>query len=136
VLRATNSLLQIVEGRAIVGAQGAVRLDDYDEAQPDLVLLRPRADFYAKSHPGPDDILLVVEVADSTLEYDRVIKGALYAESGVREYWIADIAGDCVWRYTEPSGNSYRTIRKFTRGESITPDLLAACDIPVDVLLP
>src|SRR5436309_14799931 len=74
ILRANQSLVRIVGDRAIVGVQGSVRLDEYDEPQPDLYLLRPKDDFYASGHAGPADILLIIEVADSSLEYDQGIK--------------------------------------------------------------
>ncbi len=91
VLRATQALVRIVGDRAIVGVQGSVRLDEYDEPQPDIYLLRPKDDFYASGHAGPLDIFLIVEVADSSLEYDRTIKLNLYAETGGPEYRICGI---------------------------------------------
>src|SRR3989475_11276825 len=91
VLRANQALVRIVGDRAIVGVQGSVRLDDYDEPQPDLYLLRPKDDFYASGHAGPSDIFLIIEVADSSLEYDQTVKKDLYAETGVPEYWISNV---------------------------------------------
>jgi Uma2 family endonuclease len=136
VLRATQALVRIVGDRAIVGVQGSVRLDEYDEPQPDLYLLRPKADFYASGHAGPAEIFLIIEVADSSLDYDRTIKMRLYAETGVPEYWIADIQTDCVYACSNPEENGYRAIRTVRRGERLTPQLLGDCEIPVDVLLP
>jgi hypothetical protein len=75
-------LVRSAGDRAIVGVQGSVRLDQYDEAQPDLYLLRPKDDFYASGHAGPSDILLIIEVADSSHRFDQTIKRDLYAETG------------------------------------------------------
>jgi Uma2 family endonuclease len=134
--RANHSLSRIVGDRAIFGVQGSIRLDEYDEPQPDLYLLRPKEDFYTSRHAGPADILLIIEVSDSSLEYDRTTKMQLYAETGVPEYWISDLQNDCVIAYSDADGTTYRTIRQFHRGEKLTPLLLPDCSIPVEALLP
>jgi Uma2 family endonuclease len=136
VLRANNGLVPIVGNRAIVGVQGAIQLDLYNQPQPDIYLLQPRDDFYTTRHAGPSDILLVIEVADSSLEYDRTIKATLYAETGVPEYWVADIKNDCLWAHTRIEEKTYRVIREFRRGQSITAQLLPDCPIRVELLLP
>jgi len=136
ILRANQSLGKIVGDWALVGVQGSVRLDEYDEPQPDLYLLRPKDDFYASGHAGPADIFLMIEVADSSLEYDQGIKMHLYAETRVPEYWVADVRNQCVIAYSDIEGNTYRTVRRFQRGDTIAPQLLPECRIPVDILLP
>ena len=129
------SMVTAVGGKAIVRVQGAVRLSPYSEPQPDLVLLRPRADFYASRLPGPADILLIVEIADSSLDYDRDVKSRLYAESGVPEFWLADLKDHSVSRYSDPRGGTYQSIQPYHRGQTIAPVLLPDCEIAVDVLL-
>ena len=136
ILRATQALSRIVGDRALVGVQGSVRLDEYDEPQPDLYLLRPKEDFYASGHAGPADLFLIVEVADSSLEYDQTVKLQLYAETGVPEYWISNVRDDLLIAYSDLQKNIYRTIREFHRGETIAPQLLPGCDMAIDVLLP
>jgi Uma2 family endonuclease len=136
VLRANQTLVRTVGDRAIVGVQGSVRLDEYDEPQPDLYLLRPKADFYASGHAGPADIFLIIEVADSSLDYDRTVKMQLYAETGVPEYWISDIANDCIHAHSNIQGNTYSKIQIFHRGRHIAPQLLPDCRFPIDVFLP
>ena len=136
ILRATQSLVRIGGDRAIVGVQGSIRLDEYDEPQPDLYLLRPKADFYASGHAGPADIFLIIEVADSSLEYDQDIKMHLYAETRVPEYWVADIRDERVIAYSDIHENSYRNIREFHRGDTLSPQLLPECAIAADLLLP
>ena len=136
VLRATQALVRIVGDRAIVGVQGSVRLDEYDEPQPDIYLLRPKSDFYASGHAGPTDIFLIIEVADSSLNYDRTTKMLLYAETGVPEYWVADIQNDCLFIHSNPQEGSYSLVRQLGRGDLIAPQLLPECQIPVDTLLP
>jgi Uma2 family endonuclease len=136
VLRANQIVSRLVSDAAIVGVQGSVRLDEYDEPQPDIYLLRPKDDFYASGHAGPSDIFLIIEMADSSLEYDQGIKMHLYAETNVPEYWVADIRNDRLIAYSDPTGNTYGVVRNFQRGDAIAPRLLPACRIPVDGLLP
>jgi Uma2 family endonuclease len=136
VLRANQSLVRIVGDRAIVGVQGSVRLDMYDEPQPDLYLLRPKEDFYASGHAGPPDILLIIEVADSSLRYDQTIKLDLYAETGVQEYWVSDLQNDCVITYSDLRDTKYRRKQQVARGTILNPVLLPDCKIPADILLP
>jgi Uma2 family endonuclease len=98
VSSATHALVRAVGDDAIILPQGSVRLDLYNEPEPDLVLLRPRADFYASRHAGPKDILLIIEIADSSVEYDRDLKAVIYAESQIPEYWLADLTANVVSR--------------------------------------
>jgi Uma2 family endonuclease len=120
---------------AIVLPQGSVRLDRYSEPEPDLVLLRPRADFYASRHAGPEDILLIVEIADSSIDYDRDVKARIYAEKGIPEYWLVDLTTNALTRYSSPERGAFHSVEQFRRGQSIAPRLLPACSIAVDVLL-
>lgn len=136
ILRANHALSRMVGERALVSVQGAIRLDQYNEPQPDLCLLRLAPDFYTSRHDEPADILLIIEVADSSLEYDQTIKLQLYAETGIPDYWISDISGGRVLAYSSPQGRAYRSVRELRRGETIAPQLLPDCQIPIDVLLP
>ena len=133
--RANRALVTAVGDRAIVRVQGSVRLDRYHEPQPDLVLLRPQEDFYASHLPGPAAILLVVEIAESSLDYDREVKARVYAESGIGEYWLVDVDRRSVSGYTAPRGGAYQTVRHCQAGQSIAPAALPQCGIPVNALL-
>jgi Uma2 family endonuclease len=131
----TRALVRAAGDAAIVLPQGSVRLGLFNEPEPDLVLLRPRDDFYASRHAGPEDILLIVEIAESSIEYDRDVKARLYAEFGVPEYWLADLTGDLVRRYATPEQGLYHTVEQHRRGESLAPALLPSCVIAADALL-
>jgi Uma2 family endonuclease len=133
--RANKALVLAAGDLAIVRTQGSVRLNLYSEPQPDLVLLRPRPDFYMTCHAGADDILLVIEVADSTIDFDRDVKSRLYATSGIPEYWLADLTGNVVVRHLQPEQDAYRIVETFGRGQTLAPMLLSGCAVPVDVLL-
>jgi len=90
-----------------IRCQNPLRLDDVNEPEPDLVILRPRADFYATAHPGPADAMLVIEVADTSLAYDLGVKVPLYARHGIPEVWVIDAATRRTRVFRQPVGNGY-----------------------------
>jgi Uma2 family endonuclease len=110
VKRLNAALSAATQGKAIVAVQDPLRLSDDSEPEPDLMLLRPRADFYASAHPGPSDVLLLIEVADSSLEYDRSIKLPLYAHHGVAEVWLVDLDNNVVRFFRGNDGSGYTDI--------------------------
>ena len=118
---------------ASVRVQGAVRVNLFSEPEPDVVLLRPRSDFYASGHPGPADILLIIEVAESSIDYDREVK-PLYARANVHEYWLVDLNENVLHRHLSPERDGYRTVRQYVRGQSLAPELLPDCVISTSEL--
>ena len=124
-----------VAGRAIVQVQGAFVASDVSRPQPDVALLRPRADFYATAGPGPTDVLLAVEVADSSLRYDTGVKRPLYAAAGVTEMWIVDLNGGVVEVATEPGPQGFVRLVRARPGDTISPVALPDVAIPVTELL-
>jgi Uma2 family endonuclease len=106
---------------AQVRVQGSIRLDRFNEPEPDLALLRRRDDFYASELPGPDDVLLIVEVADSSLARDRGVKLRLYARTGVPEVWLVDLQHQVVEVHREPRRGSYRLVSTLRPGQPIAP---------------
>ncbi len=111
---------------AIVQPQGSLRLDFSTEPQPDLAVLRYRDDFYETgSRPAPDDILLLIEVADTSIRYDLTTKAALYARAGIGEYWVIDLTSDTVIRHLEPVGGTYQRIAPVPPTAPFTPVRLA-----------
>ena len=133
---ATRVMVRLAGDHAIVRIQGTVELDRFCAPQPDVVLLRSRDDFYVGKNPGGSDILLVIEVADSSLEYDTSVKVELYAILGVQEYWVADLRNNRLIAYSQPVEDGYQTIREFNRGDTVAPQLLPDCEIAGAVLLP
>jgi Uma2 family endonuclease len=128
-------LVPKVGNTAIVSVQNPVQLGDYTEPQPDLLLLRPRDDFYVEVLPRAADVLLVIEVSDTTLGYDRQEKLPRYARAGIPEVWIvvADSQPEkqMIERYTDPHDNQYATKQTFKRGQSIS--ILALPQITISV---
>jgi Uma2 family endonuclease len=133
--RTAQTITRLIGDAVIVRAQGTVELDRFSAPQPDIAVLRKRDDFYAGQNPGPADILLIVEVAESSLEYDRTVKAALYAIAGIREYWVADLQNARVLCYTAPEQEAYRVVRELRSGDPIAPQLLPELVLPVEVLL-
>ncbi len=121
-----------VEGRGILRVQGPIRLDAHSEPLPDLSVLRPRADFYASAHPMPSDILLVVEVADTSFRYDRDIKVPLYARASIAETWLVDLLNERVEIFTQPTAQGYQQSRRAGRGERLTTSALPTISLLVD----
>ena len=116
--------------RALVWSQGPARLAIDSVPEPDLALLRRRS--YRAGSPRPDDVLLVVEVAESSLRYDRTTKLRLYARAGVPEYWVVSVAGEWIEVYRSPEGEGYRERRRAGRGETVAPAAFADVSIDVD----
>lgn len=133
--RFTRLLVRAAGDRAIVRVQNPVQLGDLSEPQPDLALLKPRPDFYAGAHPGPDDILLLVEVADSTLAYDRNRKLPLYARAGVPEVWIVDLDSRVIEAYRDPASQGYREAVRKGPGASLPLPGLPGATLGVDQVL-
>ena len=125
-----------LDGRAIVRIQNPVRLDAGSEPEPDVALLRWRDDFYQSGHPGPSDVLLVVEVADSTLDFDRNQKLSAYAHAGIPEVWILSRNDGRVEAYTDPAEGGYQRVRYVGRGESISPQAFPDIALDVGLLFP
>src|SRR3954452_11821247 len=108
-------------GRAVIHIQNPVRLGLKSEPEPDVVLLRFREDFYAGKFPEPEDVLLLVEVADSSLTYDHQTKVPLYAKAGIQEYWIVDLGHGEIVVHRDPSRGRYRSVQQLKQGNSIAP---------------
>ncbi len=119
--RMTTLFVKTFGDDAQVRVQNPVVLGEYTEPQPDLALLRPRPDFYSSGHPNPEDILLLVEVAETSAETDRRVKVPLYARSGIQEFWLVDLEEDTVTVHRDPTPSGYGTVRVVGRGEEVAP---------------
>ena len=121
--------------RVLVSGQNPIHLDEYNEPEPDIALLRPRGDFYTDSHLTPPDVLLVIEVSDSTIEYDREIKKALYAESGIAEFWIINLKQNTIETYSNPANGTYYQMQIFERGETVLSKNISYLSLEADEIL-
>lgn len=120
---------------AIVRVQNPIQLDDYSEPQPDIAVLKPRDDFYRRAHPRPEDVLLVIEVSDSTLEYDRKVKMPLYAGAGIPEAWLVNLPEERIEVYSDPVDGEYQTVRSYAHGKRLQSHTLAALRLSVSKVL-
>ena len=123
-------------GRAWVRCQHPVTLPSDSEPEPDIVLARLESREYSDHHPAPEEILLAVEVAESTLKLHRKVKIPLYARSGIREVWLVDLVDNELMAYREPNGAWYRSVQTHRRGDSISPLAFPDVTFAVADLLP
>lgn len=137
-LNRLNRLLVLELGDdGLVSPGNPVELDDRSEPQPDLAVLRFRNDGYEAFHPTPEDVLLLIEISDSSLPFDRGRKAAAYARTGVGEYWIVDLKADEVTVMRAPDPAGYRSIQPYRRGQTVTIEALPRIEVAVaDVLAP
>ncbi|MYC07982.1 MAG: Uma2 family endonuclease [Chloroflexi bacterium] len=133
----THTFVRTAPEGVRVRVQGPLQVDSLTEFEPDLAVLRPRHDNYTTSRPTPPDILLVIEVSDSTIAYDRNVKIPKYAQAGVPEVWQVNLQHDLVDSYSDPDTDTgrYRNVRRFLRGQTITPTLLPNATLNVSDIL-
>ena len=132
-----NSLFnQKLWPEALISVQNPIRLDEHSEPQSDVTLLRPRPDFYASAHPGPQDILLVVEVADTSIAYDRGVKLPLYARHGIPEVWLVSLDEKVVEVYRGPGPQGYQDAQRLKPGDRITLEAFPEVGLQVDDVFP
>lgn len=121
--------------KMIVISQNPIRLNDFSEPQPDIALLRWRDDFYKQEHPTPDDILLIIEVADSTVETDRSYKMPLYAKAGIAEMWLVNLPEEQIELFATPANGEYQTNITFKRGDEAQSQTIKDLSIKVSDIL-
>jgi len=135
VTRATHLFVRGVGDDAIVRIQCSIALGDNGEPEPDVALVRYRDDFYSTDSATEEDVLLLVEVADSSLAYDQHTKAPLYARYGIPELWIANLNRDQLIVHRDPTPTGYATVQVHRRGESISPLAFPGLVIPVESIL-
>ncbi len=127
----TQRLVLAAGARALVWCQNPIVLDEHSEVQPDLALLQPRRQAYLLRHPRPADVLLVVEVADTSLRYDQQVKVPLYARCGIPEVWLVDTAAAVLSRYRTPAPHGYAQIERIAAPGIVRP--AAMDEIAIDL---
>lgn len=121
VARLTHEFNNISEDRWLVSPQNPVHLGDFSEPEPDLALLKRVEDDYTSRHPQPDDVFLLIEVSDATLEYDRTEKLPAYGRVGIPEVWIVNLVQLTIEVYREPHFTGYGNKKVFRAGDKISP---------------
>lgn len=135
VRRLEKILERRIGDEVLVSGQNPIHLDDYNEPEPDIALLKPREDFYAERHPLPEDILLLIEVANSTLKFDREVKKTLYAEAEIFEFWLVNLTENTIECYSSPKNANYRLVKIFGIGETVKSMLIENLTLTVDEIL-
>ena len=135
VKRLNKLFMKLLRERAVVGVQDPVEISDESEPQPDITLLKPRTDFYSAAHPKPDDIHLLVEVADTTVNYDRRVKLPFYARAGISEVWLVDLEAQQIEVYRQPSAQGYRQTQTVERGQSLRVQVFADVELKAEEIL-
>ena len=133
--RANALMLPPLLGKSIVRIQGPIKLGDYSKPQPDLILLRHQRDYYASVGAMTQDALLVIEVSESSIRYDRGPKLRVYARHGVHEVWIEDLTTDRVLVFRDAEGGAYKTQLTLQSGDSIAPLAFPELVLSVSTLL-
>lgn len=123
-----------VSDDVLVRIQNPVRLSDYDEPEPDLALADLRM-FDGRRHPRPKEVILLVEVSDSTVKYDRDKKLPMYAEAEIPEVWIVNLPNEIIEIHTQPNVGLYQIVKIFKRGETVKSDVLPELTVTVDTIL-
>jgi Uma2 family endonuclease len=136
VMRLHNQFLSLeCHNKAFISMQNPIHLNNLSEPQPDIMLLILREDFYDKAHPTPQDVFLIVEVADFSQEHDRRKKIPLYGRSGVKEAWLVDLQKRSIDIYTQPSPTGYKSTQTFVPGDSMSPSAFSELTIAVEDIL-
>ncbi len=131
VARLTRLFNKLAKDRWLVWPQNPLHLDDHAEPEPDVMLLKPSRNDYTSRHPRPDDVFLLIEVADTTLEYDREEKLPAYGRAGIGEVWIVNLVEQTVEIHREPHFTGYGEKKVLRAGDQARPH--AFPDVAVDV---
>jgi Uma2 family endonuclease len=134
VKRLNTMLSKRIPPTAIISIQDPIRLGDYTEPQPDVALLHYRDDFYAHAHPVADDVLMVIEVADGSIAYDRDEKLPRYAAAHIAEVWILDLNELTIEHYSQPRNGQYLVKRIVERGDTIASLVVPTIVVSVDAI--
>ncbi|MGE0130282.1 MAG: Uma2 family endonuclease [Blastocatellales bacterium] len=136
---AVNRLNEILgtqlRGIAIISVQNPIELSEHSEPQPDLTVLKRRADFYAEALPLPEDVLVAIEVSDTTVEKDRGLKIPAYARAGLAEAWLVDLFNDRIEIYSQPNNGVYQEIRIVLRGQDAISKTIPQLVLKADDIL-
>lgn len=131
----THLLFQALVEKAIVRVQNPIHLGEFSEPQPDLTVVKSRTDFYARSLPSASDVLVAIEVSDTTSEKDRLTKIPAYARAELSEAWLVDLYNDRIEIYSQPLNGLYQEVRIIQRGQEIVSKSLPQLKLQADEIL-
>lgn len=134
--RITNSLPVKLPSGVWLRMNEPITLPPHSEPQPDAAVVRARTDGYRSAHPGPKDVLLIIEVADSSVAFDTQVKAKLYSKAGIPEYWVLDVPESCLRVFTQPSARGYKHLQVFDRGDTVKSTSVNGLAIKVKEWMP
>lgn len=136
VIKLSKLLERLIGNIVLVSTQNPISIDLDNEPEPDISILKMRDDFYTEGHPQPTDVLLLIEVSDSTLEFDRGTKKDIYAEAGIVEYWIVNLQNKTIETYLKPKGDNYFEMKVYEIGEEVYSQQIENLKINVADIIP
>lgn len=134
--RITNTLPQMLPTGVWLRVNEPITIGNHSEPQPDAAVVRERPDGYRSAHPGPKDVLLIIEVADTSAAFDTQVKAKLYSKAGIPEYWVIDVQESCLRVFTEPSARGYKHIQALERDDTVKSVSINGLAIQVKELMP
>lgn len=129
-------LKETLGGKVYVRSQNPIVLDDFSEPEPDIVLAKPPREIYFEKHPTAQDILLIIEISDSTLGRDRFAKGLAYAKAGIQQYLVFNVEDETIEDYRQPSADGYQSKQTYRSGDAFNLVTFPEIEIEVKNLLP
>jgi Uma2 family endonuclease len=133
--RSSDFLKRKLSDAVQVRVQNPIRLNDFSEPQPDIALLRPREDFYTKAHPTASDVLIVIEVSDTSVNYDRNVKLPLYARARIPEAWLMVLPKEAIEIHSQPKNGKYQKVQRLKRGKTLVSPTIPTFSCKVEDLL-
>jgi Uma2 family endonuclease len=130
-----HQFTRVIPDALRVRIQNPLHLSDINEPQPDLALVRARPDRYSGDHPGPEDVLLVIEVSDASIDYDRQVKVPLYARARIQEVWLVDLTAGQIECYRRPASDGYAEVVRFAGDDIVHPLALPRVELRWSELL-
>jgi Uma2 family endonuclease len=135
VKRLNRIFTKLISVQTIISVQDPIHIDEFNEPEPDIAVLKLRDDFYAQNHPTAGDVLLLIEVSHSTIEFDREIKKSLYAEAGIEEFWLVNLKENIIETYSQPKNGNYRLAQILEPGETIQSKTIENLTLKVEEIL-
>jgi Uma2 family endonuclease len=135
ITRTQRIFNQRLGDKVLIRTQSPIKLDDYSEPEPDIAIVKTNALDYEDHHPQPSEIFLIIEIADSSLKYDREVKTSAYAKSGIIDYWVLDLNGRKLYVYRLPNAEGYQSESILGENLTISPLAFPECKITIKELL-
>ncbi len=136
IIRFTKLLEKLIGEEVLVSTQNPIKINQRNEPEPDIAILKMREDFYSENLPTPSDVLLVIEISYSTIRFDKEIKKQIYAKAGIAEYWLVNLEENTLETYSKPKGENYFEMKVYERGEIISSKHIEKLKLNVSDIIP